>query len=192
MDLPSDDCSPHTSLSPLYRRTKHYQTHLMTSHLMLCDCPGLVFPREGVALPMQVSDRAGSPPPSIQIDVVDCSALCAEVIIHSSILKPYPCFIFVILLMFPSSYNPFVPSFLPHKGAVRQLPHRTLPRPLQCGQVGTDGTNFENATVPVTTQYSTICGCMQFWPSNIENKPLFSPQLPCGTSLASPPCLHGA
>ncbi|GAX80266.1 hypothetical protein CEUSTIGMA_g7704.t1 [Chlamydomonas eustigma] len=35
-------------------RTKHYQTHFMTADLMLCDCPGLVFPRAGVPLPMQV------------------------------------------------------------------------------------------------------------------------------------------
>ena len=41
-------------LAPPCRRTKHYQTHYMTAQLMLCDCPGLVFPREGVALPMQV------------------------------------------------------------------------------------------------------------------------------------------
>ena len=35
-------------------RTKHYQTHYMTDRLMLCDCPGLVFPRLDVALPIQV------------------------------------------------------------------------------------------------------------------------------------------
>jgi hypothetical protein len=35
-------------------RTKHYQTHSMTDALMLCDCPGLVFPRAGVSLAMQV------------------------------------------------------------------------------------------------------------------------------------------
>lgn len=35
-------------------RTKHYQTHYMTPLLMLCDCPGLVFPRLDVALPVQV------------------------------------------------------------------------------------------------------------------------------------------
>ena len=35
-------------------RTKHYQTHNMTKGLMLCDCPGLVFPRLNVALPIQV------------------------------------------------------------------------------------------------------------------------------------------
>lgn len=35
-------------------RTKHYQTHLLTKRLMLCDCPGLVFPRLDVALPLQV------------------------------------------------------------------------------------------------------------------------------------------
>ncbi len=36
-------------------RTKHYQTHYMTPSLMLCDCPGLVFPRLDVSLPMQAS-----------------------------------------------------------------------------------------------------------------------------------------
>lgn len=36
-------------------RTKHYQTHYMTDRLVLCDCPGLVFPRLHVSLPMQVS-----------------------------------------------------------------------------------------------------------------------------------------
>ena len=35
-------------------RTKHYQTHYMSERLLLCDCPGLVFPRAGVSLPMQV------------------------------------------------------------------------------------------------------------------------------------------
>eukprot|EP00775_Hariotina_reticulata_P010086 gene10086-10241_t len=35
-------------------RTKHYQTHFMTGRLVLCDCPGLVFPRLDVSLPMQV------------------------------------------------------------------------------------------------------------------------------------------
>ena len=35
-------------------RTKHLQTHYMTPHLMVCDCPGLVFPRYQVSLPMQV------------------------------------------------------------------------------------------------------------------------------------------
>jgi ribosome biogenesis GTPase A len=35
-------------------KTKHYQTHYMTSHLMLCDCPGLVFPKLDVSLPIQV------------------------------------------------------------------------------------------------------------------------------------------
>jgi ribosome biogenesis GTPase A len=35
-------------------RTKHYQTHYMVPRLMLCDCPGLVFPRLNVSLPMQV------------------------------------------------------------------------------------------------------------------------------------------
>ncbi len=35
-------------------RTKHYQTHYMSPRLMLCDCPGLVFPRLDVALPVQV------------------------------------------------------------------------------------------------------------------------------------------
>ena len=35
-------------------RTKHYQTIWMTDKLMLCDCPGLVFPRAGVSLPMQI------------------------------------------------------------------------------------------------------------------------------------------
>ena len=35
-------------------RTKHYQTIWMTDKMMLCDCPGLVFPRAGVSLPMQI------------------------------------------------------------------------------------------------------------------------------------------
>ncbi|KXZ49319.1 hypothetical protein GPECTOR_22g913 [Gonium pectorale] len=35
-------------------RTKHYQTHVMCPGLMLCDCPGLVFPRLDVSLHMQV------------------------------------------------------------------------------------------------------------------------------------------
>ncbi|KAL6763715.1 P-loop containing nucleoside triphosphate hydrolase protein [Haematococcus lacustris] len=35
-------------------RTKHYQTHFMAPGLMLCDCPGLVFPRVDVSLPMQI------------------------------------------------------------------------------------------------------------------------------------------
>jgi hypothetical protein len=35
-------------------RTKHYQTHYMTERFVLCDCPGLVFPRLDVALPLQV------------------------------------------------------------------------------------------------------------------------------------------
>jgi GTP-binding protein EngB required for normal cell division len=35
-------------------RTKHYQTHFMSSKLVLCDCPGIVFPRLDVSLPMQV------------------------------------------------------------------------------------------------------------------------------------------
>ncbi|EFJ49806.1 hypothetical protein VOLCADRAFT_47891, partial [Volvox carteri f. nagariensis] len=35
-------------------RTKHYQTHMMCPSLMLCDCPGLVFPRLDVSLYMQV------------------------------------------------------------------------------------------------------------------------------------------
>ncbi|WIA13963.1 hypothetical protein OEZ85_002531 [Tetradesmus obliquus] len=35
-------------------RTKHYQTHFMSSRLVLCDCPGIVFPRLDVSLPMQV------------------------------------------------------------------------------------------------------------------------------------------
>jgi ribosome biogenesis GTPase A len=35
-------------------RTKHLQTHYMTPQLMVCDCPGLVFPRYQVSLPMQV------------------------------------------------------------------------------------------------------------------------------------------
>lgn len=34
--------------------TKHYQTHYMSERLLLCDCPGLVFPRAGVSLAMQV------------------------------------------------------------------------------------------------------------------------------------------
>lgn len=35
-------------------RTKHFQTHWMTQRLVLCDVPGLVFPRLDVSLPMQV------------------------------------------------------------------------------------------------------------------------------------------
>jgi len=35
-------------------RTKHYQTHYMTPGLMLCDCPGIVFPKLDVPLPVQV------------------------------------------------------------------------------------------------------------------------------------------
>ncbi|GBG00365.1 hypothetical protein Rsub_13124 [Raphidocelis subcapitata] len=39
-------------------RTKHYQTHYLARRLsaafLLCDCPGLVFPRLDVSLPMQV------------------------------------------------------------------------------------------------------------------------------------------
>ncbi|KAF6258733.1 hypothetical protein COO60DRAFT_1270589, partial [Scenedesmus sp. NREL 46B-D3] len=35
-------------------RTKHYQTHFMSSRLVLCDCPGIVFPRLDASLPMQV------------------------------------------------------------------------------------------------------------------------------------------
>ncbi len=35
-------------------RTRHFQTHYMTPRLVLCDCPGLVFPRLDVALPLQV------------------------------------------------------------------------------------------------------------------------------------------
>lgn len=35
-------------------RTKHYQTHYLARRFMLCDCPGLVFPRLDVSLPMQV------------------------------------------------------------------------------------------------------------------------------------------
>eukprot|EP00879_Flechtneria_rotunda_P009922 GHRR01010375.1.p1 GENE.GHRR01010375.1~~GHRR01010375.1.p1 ORF type:complete len:771 (+),score=321.28 GHRR01010375.1:261-2573(+) len=35
-------------------RTKHYQTHWMSDKLVLCDCPGIVFPRLDVAMPMQV------------------------------------------------------------------------------------------------------------------------------------------
>jgi len=36
-------------------RTKHYQTHFVpgTPRLMMCDCPGIVFPRLGVGLPLQ-------------------------------------------------------------------------------------------------------------------------------------------
>lgn len=42
-------------------RTKHYQTHFVpTTSLVLCDCPGLVFPRFGVGLPLQTI--AGSYP----------------------------------------------------------------------------------------------------------------------------------
>jgi hypothetical protein len=39
-------------------RTKHYQTHYVCDRLVLCDCPGLVFPRLDVSLPMQVGRRA--------------------------------------------------------------------------------------------------------------------------------------
>lgn len=46
-------------------RTKHYQTHYMTPSLMLCDCPGLVFPRLDVALPLQVIILAMVTPLSI-------------------------------------------------------------------------------------------------------------------------------
>ncbi|KAF8066210.1 Gnl1 [Scenedesmus sp. PABB004] len=35
-------------------RTKHYQTHWMTDRLVLCDCPGIVFPRLDVSMSMQV------------------------------------------------------------------------------------------------------------------------------------------
>jgi ribosome biogenesis GTPase A len=35
-------------------RTRTYQTHWMAPRLVLCDCPGLVFPRRGVALEQQV------------------------------------------------------------------------------------------------------------------------------------------
>ncbi|GMH41120.1 hypothetical protein BSKO_09030 [Bryopsis sp. KO-2023] len=35
-------------------RTKHYQTYYLTPKLMLCDCPGLVFPRLDVVMPLQV------------------------------------------------------------------------------------------------------------------------------------------
>jgi ribosome biogenesis GTPase A len=35
-------------------RTRIYQTHWMAPRLVLCDCPGLVFPRRGVALEQQV------------------------------------------------------------------------------------------------------------------------------------------
>lgn len=35
-------------------KTKHYQTHYMTPTLMLCDCPGVVFPKLDVPLPIQV------------------------------------------------------------------------------------------------------------------------------------------
>jgi hypothetical protein len=34
-------------------RTKHYQTHYVSRRLVLCDCPGLVFPRLDVSLPVQ-------------------------------------------------------------------------------------------------------------------------------------------
>jgi hypothetical protein len=40
-------------------RTKHYQTHYVCDRLVLCDCPGLVFPRLDVSLPMQVGTWAG-------------------------------------------------------------------------------------------------------------------------------------
>jgi ribosome biogenesis GTPase A len=35
-------------------RTRTYQTHWMAPRLVLCDCPGLVFPRRGVAMAQQV------------------------------------------------------------------------------------------------------------------------------------------
>ena len=35
-------------------RTKHLQTHFLAPHLLLCDCPGLVFPKRHVPFPMQV------------------------------------------------------------------------------------------------------------------------------------------
>lgn len=39
-------------------RTKHYQTHYASRRLVLCDCPGLVFPRLDVSLPMQVGGES--------------------------------------------------------------------------------------------------------------------------------------
>lgn len=38
-------------------RTKHYQTYYLTPEVMLCDCPGLVFPKLDVVHAQQVSMR---------------------------------------------------------------------------------------------------------------------------------------
>lgn len=35
-------------------RTKHLQTHFLCPKLLLCDCPGIVFPKRNVPFPMQV------------------------------------------------------------------------------------------------------------------------------------------
>lgn len=45
-------------------KTKHYQTHYMSPHLMLCDCPGLVFPKLDVPMPLQVLLVATASPAS--------------------------------------------------------------------------------------------------------------------------------
>lgn len=42
-------------------RTKHYQTHFMSNRMVLCDCPGIVFPRLDVSLPMQVGGVQSTP-----------------------------------------------------------------------------------------------------------------------------------
>ncbi len=41
-----------TSATPGH--TKHMQTHYVTPQLVLCDCPGVVFPQIGVPRPLQV------------------------------------------------------------------------------------------------------------------------------------------
>ncbi len=41
-----------TSATPGH--TKHMQTHYVTPQLVLCDCPGVVFPQMGVPRPLQV------------------------------------------------------------------------------------------------------------------------------------------
>ena len=41
---PSPSLPPQVPVSATPGRTKHFQTLFITDHLMLCDCPGLVFP----------------------------------------------------------------------------------------------------------------------------------------------------
>ncbi len=41
-----------TSATPGH--TKHMQTHYVTRQLVLCDCPGVVFPQVGIPRPLQV------------------------------------------------------------------------------------------------------------------------------------------